>query len=56
MTVQTYGMQPMDFTDPSACNATEIDPKFTNPESGDFTVGAEDIKDSKAGDPRWIKE
>ena len=44
------------YTDPSACNATEIDPKFTNPESGDFTVGAEDIKDSKAGDPRWIKE
>ena len=44
------------YTDPSACNATEIDPKFTNHESGDFTVGAEDIKDSKAGDPRWIKE
>lgn len=44
------------YTDPSACNATEVDSKLTNPESGDFTVGAEGIKDSKADNPRWIKE
>ena len=39
------------YTDPSACNATEIDPKFTNPESGDFTVGAEDIKEFQSWRP-----
>ncbi len=44
------------YTDPSACSATEVNPMFANPENGDFTIGAEDIKDSNAGDPRWIKE
>lgn len=43
------------YKDPSACNATEVDPKFANPDSGDFTVGSDDIKDAQAGDPRWIK-
>lgn len=43
------------YKDPSACSATEVNPKFANPDSGDFTVGSDDIKDAQAGDPRWIK-
>ena len=32
---------------------TVLDPKFKDAEKGDFTIGNDDVKDKKAGDPRW---
>jgi len=30
-----------------------LDPQFKDAANGDFTVGNDDVKDTKAGDPRW---
>ena len=30
-----------------------LDPKFKDAANGDFTIGNDDVKDKKAGDPRW---
>ena len=30
-----------------------LDPKFKDAAGGDFTLGNDDVKDKKAGDPRW---
>ena len=32
---------------------TVLDPKFKDAANGDFTIGNDDVKDKKAGDPRW---
>ena len=32
-----------------------LDPKFADAANGDFTITNDDVKDTKAGDPRWIK-
>ena len=32
---------------------TVLDPKFKDADKGDFTIGNDDVKDKKAGDPRW---
>lgn len=32
---------------------TVADPKFKDAAKGDFTIGNDDVKDKKAGDPRW---
>lgn len=34
---------------------TSYDPSFADAEKGDFTVGSDDVKALKIGDPRWIK-
>ena len=36
-------------------NGTVLDPQFKDAANGDFTVGNDNVKDLKAGDPRWIK-
>ncbi len=36
-------------------SGTQLDPKFKDASKGDFTVGNDDMKDKKIGDPRWIK-
>ena len=33
----------------------ELDPKFADPANGNFTITNDDVKDTKAGAPRWIK-
>ena len=33
----------------------ELDPQFADAANGDFTIGNDNVKDTKAGDPRWIK-
>lgn len=35
--------------------AKVLDPKFVDAAKGDFTIGNDDVKDTKAGDPRWMK-
>ena len=32
---------------------TVLDPQFKNAAGGDFTIGNDNVKDKKAGDPRW---
>lgn len=32
---------------------TVLDPKFKDAAKGDFTIGNDNVKDKKAGDPRW---
>ena len=32
---------------------TELDPQFKDAANGDFTIGNDNVKDKKAGDPRW---
>lgn len=32
-----------------------LDPQFADAANGDFTIGNDNVKDTKAGDPRWIK-
>jgi hypothetical protein len=34
-------------------NGKVLDPKFKDAANGDFTLGNDDVKDTKAGDPRW---
>lgn len=34
---------------------TAYDPQYADAENGDFTVGSDDVKALKIGDPRWIK-
>lgn len=34
---------------------TTLNPNFTNPASGDFTVNNDDLKFQMIGDPRWLK-
>lgn len=34
---------------------TAYDPAYANAEKGDFTVGSDDVKALKIGDPRWLK-
>ena len=34
---------------------TTLDPQFTNPSAGNFTVGNENLKFAGVGDPRWRK-
>ena len=36
-------------------NGKNLDPKFADAAKGDFTVTNDEVKDTKAGDPRWIK-
>jgi len=33
---------------------TVLDPQFKDAANGDFTVGNDNVKDKKAGDPRWM--
>ena len=33
---------------------TVLDPQFKDAAKGDFTVGNDNVKDKKAGDPRWL--
>lgn len=33
---------------------TQLDPQFANASESNFTVGNQDIKDMKIGDPRWF--
>ena len=35
-------------------NGTVLDPQFKDAANGDFTVGNDNVKDKKAGDPRWF--
>jgi len=39
------------YTNPSQCSASEADPQFKDPASGDFTVQSIVVN---AGDPRWL--
>ena len=32
---------------------TVLDPQFKDADKGDFTIGNDNVKDKKAGDPRW---
>jgi hypothetical protein len=32
---------------------TILDPQFKDAANGDFTIGNDNVKDKKAGDPRW---
>jgi hypothetical protein len=32
---------------------TVLDPQFKDAAKGDFTIGNDNVKDKKAGDPRW---
>ena len=34
-------------------SGTVLDPQFKDAANGDFTIGNDDVKDKKAGDPRW---
>ena len=34
---------------------TAYDPAYADAEKGDFTVGSDDVKALKIGDPRWLK-
>jgi hypothetical protein len=34
-------------------SGTVLDPQFKDAANGDFTVGNDNVKDKKAGDPRW---
>ena len=34
-------------------SGTIADPKFKDAANGDFTIGNDNVKDKKAGDPRW---
>lgn len=42
------------FCDDSS-SMTQFNPQFTNANEGDFTVGSQDLKDLRIGDPRWLK-
>ena len=33
---------------------TVLDPKFKDAANGDFTIGNDNVKDKKVGDPRWL--
>lgn len=33
---------------------TVLDPQFKDASNGDFTIGNDNVKDKKAGDPRWL--
>ena len=35
-------------------SGTIADPQFKDAANGDFTVGNDNVKDKKAGDPRWF--
>jgi len=39
------------YTDPSACNAKELNPQFKDAANSDFTVQNPDVE---VGDPRWL--
>lgn len=41
------------FCDDSS-SMTQLDPQFANASESNFTVGNQDIKDMKIGDPRWF--
>ena len=34
---------------------TVLDPQFKDAANGDFTIGNDNVKDMKVGDPRWMK-
>ena len=36
-------------------NPKELDPQYVDAANGDFTIGNDNVKDTKAGDPRWMK-